>query len=91
MSAEQPQSGPSFWQRLIRFIIRLLFVFVVGIALGAGIFFGAVFLYQQYVQPVQSNSTTLKVFEIRLEQVEGALSQRNQDFSSRLDHWITET
>jgi len=36
MSAEQPQSGPSFWQRLIRFIIRLLFVFVVGIALGAG-------------------------------------------------------
>ena len=80
MSAEQPQSGPSFWQRLVRFIIRLLFVFVVGIALGAGIFFGAVFLYQQYVQPVQSNSTTLKVFEIRLEQVEGERTVATHQF-----------
>jgi DNA repair exonuclease SbcCD ATPase subunit len=85
MSVEQPQTKPSFWQRLIRFIIRLLFVFVVGIALGAGIFFGAVFLFRQYVQPVQSNSTQVRVLEIRMEQVEGALSQRNEDFAARLD------
>jgi hypothetical protein len=74
MSEERPvETQPSFGQRLgqallwlLRFIVRLLFVVLIGAALGVGIYFGFMALYQQYVaqldtvQEAQSAQADLK-------------------------------
>ncbi|MEA3351601.1 MAG: hypothetical protein U9Q82_13355 [Chloroflexota bacterium] len=66
------KSKPSFGQRIItfiRFILRLLFVLVLAVGLGVGIYFGAVYgipeLYRRYVQPVEDNTLRLDDMEAR--------------------------
>lgn len=66
------KSKPSFGQRIItfiRFILRLLFVLVLAVGLGVGIYFGAAYgipeLYRRYVQPVEDNTLRLDDMEAR--------------------------
>lgn len=84
MSTEQ-ESKPSFWRRLGRLILGLVFVLVVGIALGAGIFFGITTLYRVYIQPAQMNVVRLDRVEIQLKQLDEFVTQRNDDLSARID------
>ncbi len=76
MSIESTQ--PSFGARLARFIVRALFVLVVGSVLGSGIYFGALRLYQQYVNAVQNN-------DLRLDALEAQQAQRDEQITERLD------
>ncbi|MEJ2300356.1 MAG: hypothetical protein P8Y14_02490 [Anaerolineales bacterium] len=86
MSAENsvpPQ--PSFWARLGGVLIRVVFVIVIGIALGAGLYFGISALYRQFIQPVQEHSLRLNALENSFEQSTQQQSRRMEELASRLD------
>lgn len=86
MSAENsipPQ--PSFLARLGRVLIRLVFVIVIGIGLGAGLYFGISALYRQFIQPVQEHSLRLNALEGSFEQSVQQQSRRMGELASRLD------
>ena len=89
MSAEK--TPPSFGQRMlsfIRFVVRLLFVLILAIGLGAGIYYTAVtgipWLYQRYVQPVEDHSLRLDDLEARQAQEAEVLGTRIESLQERL-------
>jgi MFS superfamily sulfate permease-like transporter len=84
MSAETT-SKPSFLTRMGRFILRLIFIIIVGIALGAGIYYGVRAAYRQFIEPVQEHTLLLAELEARQEETDGFLNQRLEEIVSRLD------
>jgi chromosome segregation ATPase len=84
MSTENT-SKPSFLSRLGRFILRLLFVVIVGIALGVGIYYGARAAYRQFIEPVQEHSLLLAELEARQDETDDLLNERLDAIASRLD------
>ena len=93
MSQEnQVQAGPSFGQRLgkgllwlLRFGLRLFFVVLIGVALGAAVYYGMVALYNQYIAPVQAHTLRLEQIDIRQEQDGALVTRRLSDVQERLD------
>lgn len=83
MSTEN--SKPSFGARLMRFLVRALFILVVGAILGGIIYFGAMQLYQQYVNAVQTNDLRLAALETQQEQRDEYITERLESFQSRID------
>lgn len=53
----------TFAARLARFLLRVLFVLVIGIGLGLAVYFGAPALYRRYIEPVQVNTERLAELE----------------------------
>lgn len=76
---------PSILARFGRFLLRMLFVIAVGIALGAGIYFGVLAIYRIYVQPVQQYDARLDALESRMEQAEQLIIKRADSLTDRLD------
>lgn len=84
-------STPTFGQQLIRilrFLLRMLFVLVLAIGLGFGIYYaasrGIPELYKRYVQPVEDNTLRLDDLEGRQTQELGLLNERIESLQSRL-------
>ncbi|MBL7198886.1 MAG: hypothetical protein ISS56_01920 [Anaerolineae bacterium] len=82
---------PSFWARLgraiawlVRFTLRLLFVLIIGLGLGVGIYYGATFLYNQYILPVQVHSIRLDILDARQEQDSQQIRGRLDGLQTRL-------
>lgn len=72
------QSNSSFWRgfvAILRFLIRLVFVVVLAIGLGVGIYYAFAYvvptLQRRYIQPVEENTE-------RLDQIEAQQVQRGQ-------------
>jgi len=71
MSTEnQNPAPPDFWTRLgrtigavLRATLRVLFVIVFAILLGAGVYWGVPLAYQRLIQPVQSNITQVALLQ----------------------------
>ena len=84
MSNEQ-NNQPSFLGRVLRFIGCLLIILLVIAALGAGGYFGAPYLYRQYIQPVQQHTIRLDELETILVQNEQLAVGRLDEFASRLE------
>lgn len=82
--SEQVEKKPSFLRRLIRFIVRLVFVLVLGVALGAGIYYLATNFYLQYIQPLQDHEVRLNTLEAYQEEVNKQVGNRLSDLESRL-------
>jgi chaperonin cofactor prefoldin len=81
----------SFWARLgkaiawlVRFTLRLLFVLIIGLGLGVGIYYGATFLYNQYILPVQVHSIRLDIMDARQEQDSQQRRERLDGLQARL-------
>jgi hypothetical protein len=93
MSAEHREEiRPTFGKRLgkgllwlLRFVLRLFFVVLLGIALGVGIFYGVVALYNQYIWPVQVHTIQLEQLQTRHEQESSLTARRLNDLQERLD------
>jgi hypothetical protein len=93
MSAEHREEiRPTFGKRLgkgllwlLRFALRLFFVVLLGIALGVGIFYGVVALYNQYIYPVQVHTIRLEQLQTRQEQDSSLTARRLSDLQERLD------
>jgi chromosome segregation ATPase len=77
--------GPSIWARLWKFFIRLIFVIVVGIVLGAGIFWAAQVFYRQYIQRLQEYGSRLDVLEARQDMQDEQLTGRLSDYQTRVN------
>jgi len=80
----RPASRPGFGQqvgRVLSFLVRLVFILILGSAIGAGLYFGVPLVYQKYILPVQENTTELTQLQIRQIQSEQALV----DLQARLD------
>ena len=97
-----PPNHPSFGARLwlgvgsvLRFLLRLAFVVVLAIILGAGVYFGIAYgvpaLQHQYVQPVQNNSLRLDALEARHEQDIQQTASRLDTLTSRLETLETQS
>lgn len=91
MSEEQPtrtsflgRLGKAF-ARLLGFVLRLLFTLVIGAALGVGVYFGCIFLYRQYIEPVQVHEIRLDVMDARQEQASARTDQRLDNLQVRLE------
>ncbi len=52
--------------RLARFLLRVLFVLVIGVGLGLAVYFGAPALYRRYIEPVQVNTQRLAELESQM-------------------------
>jgi chromosome segregation ATPase len=66
------QSGPSAGQRAIRWIFRLLVVLLLGVALGAGLYYGARSFYRDAIEPLQT-------LDQRMLALEESVSDLNED------------
>ncbi len=84
----EAQTQPDFWSRVGRgvgrffgLLLRLLFVVLLAIAIGAGVYFGLPALYRSLVQPVQTHSTQIQLLNNRVDNLAASVdnSQAVQD------------
>jgi hypothetical protein len=92
MGQENATPSPSFLSRLgkafvwlIRFLLRLLVVLALGAAVGAGLYFGGMFAYQQFLEPVPVHGIRLDILEGRQDQISERFTQRQEDLQLRVD------
>lgn len=86
MTETRNESGSPFRQRLgrfLRFLVRLLFVVVIGTLIGLGLYYGAPWLYRRVVLPVQENSARIAVVEARLELQQQRISENHRALQDR--------
>ncbi len=94
----ETQNTPDVWSRLggaighlSGMLLRLSFVVVVAILLAAGVYFGAPWVYRQFIQPVQSSVAQLTLLQSQIEEANtqwaqsfGEQQQRIADLESQL-------
>ncbi|MGD2163589.1 MAG: hypothetical protein PVG04_10870, partial [Anaerolineales bacterium] len=68
---ETSSSEPSTAQRVLRWIFRMLVVILLGIALGAGLFYGARSFYRDAIEPLQT-------MDQRMLAIEASVSELNE-------------
>lgn len=81
-------TGASFsdWlARFLRFLVRLIFVVILGTLLGIGIFYAVPWLYRTYLQPIEQSVNQLEDFQASQEQTNQRLERRINDYQGRLD------
>ncbi len=77
--------------RLSGMLLRVLFVIVIAVLLAAGVYFGAPWVYRQFIQPVQSSVAQLTLLQGQIEEANtrwaqsfGEQQQRITDLESQL-------
>ena len=84
----EPQSQPDNWTRLSRtigrllgFILRLIFILLLAIGVGAGVYFGIPWLYSTIIEPVQNTAIQMEIVENRVDNLGDVFneSQASQD------------
>ncbi|MDF1500423.1 MAG: hypothetical protein P1P76_08140 [Anaerolineales bacterium] len=65
-------SEPSFAARAVRWVFRMLVAILLGVALGAGIFYGARSFYRDAIEPLQT-------LDQRMREVESGVSDLSED------------
>ncbi len=87
-----PSAGQKFWRglgQLAKVFLRLLFVLVLGVLLGAGIYWGAAYgiaaLNRQVFQPIQDHTRRLDDLESRYAQDYSLLNERTQALQEQVD------
>ncbi|MBN1139689.1 MAG: hypothetical protein JXM73_24160 [Anaerolineae bacterium] len=70
---------------MARFLLRLLVVLAVGTIVGAGLYFGGLFVYRQFLEPVPVHEIRLDVLEGRQTQIADQLAQKQNDLQVRVD------
>ena len=66
MTEQRDSSGSSFARAVrgfFRFLVRLIFVLVVGALIGLGLFYGVPWAYRRFMWPVQENSARIAILE----------------------------
>lgn len=73
-SDEQPQ--PVLLARVSKVLLRLAFVVLLGVALGAGAYFGVTLAIRQLGEPTRQNSARIGALEAQLPQAESRLDEQ---------------
>ena len=83
--------------RILRFMVRLIFVLVIGGLIGLGIYLGVPWAYRSLVWPVQDNRARVAILEQRMDleqehlvERERALQDRSYDLENQLANMETE-
>ncbi len=66
------------------FLLRLIFVIVLAILLGIGIYYGVPWAYRALVQPIQDNAARITALEQRVEQEQVRLREENRLLQERV-------
>lgn len=70
--------------RLLGVLLRLLFVLLLAVGAGAGIYYGLPFVYRQWVEPVQANAAQLSVLSGRVDNLGTNLNESQTAHDERL-------
>jgi DNA repair exonuclease SbcCD ATPase subunit len=68
----------------LRFLIRFIFVLIVGALVGAGLYYGVPWAYRSLVQPVQQNTAHVAALEQRMAQEQARLQDENLALQERI-------
>jgi DNA repair exonuclease SbcCD ATPase subunit len=68
----------------LRFLIRFIFVLIVGALVGAGLYYGVPWVYRSLVQPVQQNTVRVAALEQRMAQEQARLQDENLALQERI-------
>lgn len=69
---------------LFRFLLRFLFVLIVGVLIGLGLYYGVPWAYRSLVVPVQENTVRLAALEQSLVQQQARLQNENLAQQARI-------
>ena len=67
-----------------RFLVRLLFVLIVGAVIGLGLYYGIPWVYRSLVVPVQQNTVRMAALEQRMAQQQTRLQDENLALQERI-------
>lgn len=85
--SRQASSGNAFWRAVggfFKFMLRLIFVIVLGLLIGAALYFGVPWIYRTFVRPVQENTARITALEQRVTQEQARAKTDLQNFEERL-------
>ena len=97
MTVQQPTPTPvgSAALRVIggffRFLVRFLFVLIVGALIGLGLYYGVPWAYRSLVVPVQQNTVRMAALEQRMAQEQARLQEENLALQERIAALEAET
>jgi hypothetical protein len=80
----EQNTKPSFFVRFLKVILRLILTLLFGIILGAALYFGFQFVYQELVIPTQQNATDLQNLNTHIDQQWDLLQNKNKELEERL-------
>jgi chromosome segregation ATPase len=78
------KSKPSGFVRFLQFLLRLILIILIGILIGAGLYFGFKYVYKQVVTPIQQNQAEIQSLNTRVNQQWDLLNEKNVDLEERL-------
>lgn len=82
MTDQNPK--PSAIVRFLKVLLRLILTLLFGIILGAALYFGFQFVYQELVIPTQQNAADLQNMNARINQQWDLLQEKNKELEDRL-------
>jgi septal ring factor EnvC (AmiA/AmiB activator) len=86
----EQNSKPSIIVRFFKVLLRLILTLLFGIILGAALYFGFQFAYQELVIPTQQNATNLQNLNTRINQQWDLLQEKNIELEDRLSEMESE-
>ncbi len=78
-----PEAKPSVLSRIGRILFRILVTVVVGLALGTGLYFGAIRLYRDTIEPIQSYEQRISDLELGMAQLRSELESESEALNER--------
>jgi len=81
--AEPNLAEPSVMGRILRVLFRILVAVVVGLTLGAGLYFGAVRLYREAIEPIQGYEARIGDLERSLDLLSEELETDSSQITTR--------
>jgi predicted nucleic acid-binding Zn-ribbon protein len=90
MTYQQPASTPSgspFLRAVggfFRFLVRFLFVLIIGALIGLGLYYAVPWAYRNLVQPVQQNTARLAALDQRMAQEQARLQDEDLALQERI-------
>ena len=78
------KSKPSGFVRFLQVLLRLILIILIGILIGAGLYFGFKYVYNQVVTPIQQNQAEIQSLNARVNQQWDLLNEKNIDLEERL-------
>lgn len=82
MTIEKNQS--SAFVRFLGSVVRLILSIIIGLLIGAGLYFGFQYVYQQVVTSIEQNTAAIQNLDTRVNQQWELLNEKNTDIEDRL-------
>jgi chromosome segregation ATPase len=75
---------------MLRFLVRLIFILIIGALIGLGIYYGVPWAYRSLVWPVQDNRARVAILEQRMDLEQEHMQERDRALQDRIFELETE-